>query len=397
MRDWARANSFALRLAAFYVVVFLIIGCYMPFLPVWLRSRGLSDWQIAFIYAMPVIMRPLFTPAMSFAADHSGRPVVFLKVLAWGSLASCLALPFAAGFPAIFAAFFLFTLFWMSIVPLTEAVALKGARNGNGEYGRIRLWGSISFVVMTLAGGGAVGLWGPPAALWLFIGAAASVVVVAHWLPDGGAGDREAAAAAPHRIKAADFLQLVRSADLWLFFAATSAVQSAHSVYYIFGTLHWESAGISPMTIGMLWATGVVAEIALFAYAGHVTRHIGAVQLILLGGVAAVLRWTLTAIDPPLTALFPLQMLHGLTYGAAHIGAMQFMRAAVPERLAMSMQGLYASVTAGIVMGLVSLATGPLYRSLDGYAYFVMAGLGGIGVAASLMLLRRWRGGSLVF
>ncbi len=396
MRAWVRARSFTLRLAGFYIAVFLIIGCNMPFMPVWLRWRGLDDWQIAVIYAMPVILRPVFTPAMSFAADRAGQPGTILKILAWGSFLSALTLPFVSGFAAIGMAYFMFTLFWMSIVPLTEAVAMNGARDGRGEYGRIRLWGSISFVVMNLAGGAAVDLWGPAAAIALFIGSACSVVVMVNWLPKTKP-PREVAPRAVPRIRFADFVQLVRSSNLWLFLGATSAVQSAHSVYYIFGTLHWQSEGISPLVIGMLWATGVITEIALFAYAGQVIRRTGAVQLILVGAAAAVLRWAFTAMDPPLAILFPLQALHGLTYGAAHIGAMQFMREAVPERLAMSVQGLYASVAMGVAMGLVNLAVGPLYRTLDGRAYLVMAGLGAAGVVASLVLLRRWRGGLLMF
>ena len=63
---------------------------------------------------------------------------------------------------------------------------------------------------------------------------------------------------------------------------------------------------------------------------------------------AAVLRWTVMGFDPPLVLLVPLQTLHGLTYGAAHLGAIQFMAQAVPpaHRLAPA-QSLYALVGGG--------------------------------------------------
>ena len=399
LRKWAPDDDFGLRVSAFYIATFFIVGCYMPFLPVWLRWRGLDETQIALIYAMPVFVRAIFTPAMAFLADRSGRPVTMLKGLAWASLLSALILPFTGGFAAILAIILLFTLFWMSVVPLTEAVALSGARAGRADYGRMRLWGSFSYIAMTAAGGVALELWGPQAALWLFIGAAASVVLTVYGLPRGGGYDRaveDVPGLSMQRLAIADLMQLVRAPMLWLFFAATSMIQSAHAVYYIFGTLHWTSVGISPAVIGLLWAVGVTAEIVLFAYAGWVGRWLGPSQLICLAGAMAVLRWVFTASDPSLPVLFVLQSLHGLTFGAAHLGAMQFMGRALPQRLAASAQGLYASITAGVVMGVASLASGPLYSAYAGRAYLAMAVLACAGLAASVLLMRQWRGG-LIF
>ncbi len=399
MRKWAPDDDFALRLSAFYFVTFLIVGCYMPFLPVWLRWRGLDDTQISLVYAMPVFVRAIFTPLMTFFADRWGRPVSMLKALALASLLAASTLPFTGGFPTIFAAILLFTLFWMSVIPLTDAVALSGARAGRADYGRMRVWGSISYIGMTAAGGAALQLWGPRAALWLFICAAATVMLATYGLPRGGGHDRavEATPGLPlQRLRLAELVQLAGAPRLWLFLAATSTIQSAHAVYYIFGTLHWTSIGISPTVIGFLWAIGVIAEIVLFTYARVVGRWLGPVQLICLAGATAVLRWLFTAYDLPLPQLFLLQSLHGLTFGAAHLGAMQFLDQAIPRRLAASAQGLYASITAGVVMGLASLSAGPLYRAYGGGAYLGMAALACVGLAASVVLMRRWDGGLIL-
>lgn len=371
----------------------------MPFLPVWLRWRGLDETQISLIYAAPVFIRAIFTPAMTFMADRHGRPVTMLKALTWGALLSALMLPWADGFPVIFSTILLFTLFWMSVIPLTDVVALSGARAGRGDYGRMRLWGSLSYLGMTAAGGGVLQLWGPPAALWLFIGAAATVTLTAYGLPASSGTDRTSESAqgeAFKRLRFADLARLVSAPRLWLFLAATSTIQSSHALYYIFGTLHWTSIGISPTVIGLLWAIGVVAEIVLFAYAAQVGRWLGPAQLIAIAGAVAVLRWVFTAFDPSLPLLFVLQTLHGITFGAAHLGAMQFMDRALPSRLAASAQGMYASITAGVVMGLASLASGPLYRAYEGRAFIAMAVIAGLGLAAGVLLMRRWDGGLIL-
>jgi PPP family 3-phenylpropionic acid transporter len=195
----------------------------------------------------------------------------------------------------------------------------------------------------------------------------------------------------------ADIVQLLCSSKFWLLLIASGAIQSAHAVYYVFGSIHWKAIDISPTVIGFLWAVGVVAEIVLFIYAGRLGLRFGAVQFILIGGAAAMLRWLFTAFDPPLAALFALQCLHGLTFGATHFGAMQFLRQAVPQKVSLTAQGIYAAVTGGIMMGLMQLAAGPLYSKLHGHAYLVMVALGAIGVVAALFLMRRWKDGAPLF
>lgn len=396
----AAGGRFELRLSVFYFASFLILGCYLPFLPLWLKTKGLSELQISLVYAAPIFLRAAFTPLLTFMADRSGRPLRFLVLVTWGAVASVAFLPITNGFYSIFLVILLFTIFWMSVIPLTDAMALTVARRQDADYGRMRLWGSISYIFMTAAGGAAVDFWGPQAALWLFVSASVAAVIATRWLPrdeevigevsDGAAG----IVRAPLRFS--DVATLIRRPELWIFFAAAGAIQSSHAMYYVFGTLHWTASGISAVNIGALWGIGVVAEVILFAYGRRVSRWVGPMQLMIIAGIASVLRWSATAFDPPLFLLFVVQALHGITFGAAHLGAMHFLQKAVPSTLSASAQGLYASLTAGIAMGTVSLATGPLYRNFGGEAFLAMAALSGAGLLAAIVLLKRWDGGPIV-
>ena len=120
------------------------------------------------------------------------------------------------------------------------------------------------------------------------------------------------------------------------------------------------------------------------------------VNLICLAALAAVIRWTLTAFSPPLWLLFPIQALHGLTFGAAHLGAVHFISDAVPQEATGTAQGLYAACSAGFAMGAAILASGPLYAALGGYAYLVMAALALVSLAGAILLSRKWRGEKLI-
>ena len=137
---------------------------------------------------------------------------------------------------------------------------------------------------------------------------------------------------------------------------------------------------------------GVSAEVVLFAFSAPVVRRFGPAQLIVAGAGASVLRWGVMALDPPLAVLVPLQLLHALTYGAAHLGAILFIARAVPHLGMGSAQAFYATVAAGLMLGIVSLISGALYDALGGAVFLVPALVAAVGCAAGIMLLRGWNG-----
>ncbi len=390
------AFGFAIRLSAFFAAIFLLIGFYLPYFPVWLDSRGLSAREIGIVLAAPLAVRVFFTPLISFIADRTANRRLVLIALAWGAAACYLCFGAVDGFAAILTMAILAALFWTSIMPLTEAVAVDGVRRSGLDYGRMRLWGSLTFIAGSVGGGLALQHWGAPAALWLLVAAAAGVVATAHLLPrPQGRGRLQRATSAP-QIRLRDAFALLRSPVFLLFLLTTGLVQSAHGVYYAFGTLHWRAGGISAATIGLLWTVGVLAEILLFLFSQRTVARLGPTTLIVLAALASVLRWGLTGLALPLWLLFPVQALHGLTFGAAHLAAIHFVSRAVPEQAAGTAFGLYASIVAGVAMGGAVAAAGPLYALLEGRAYWVMAVLGVIALAGALVLRRLWDGGPLI-
>jgi PPP family 3-phenylpropionic acid transporter len=290
----------------------------------------------------------------------------------------------AQGFWPILAITLMLALLTTSIMPLTETIAMEGVRRTGADYGRMRLWGSLSFIVASFAAGFVVQQFGAGAVSSLLLVGGMVTVVAAHLLPLPGSAGGTA-----RRLALRDVLDLVRGQRFLLFLIAVGLIQAAHAVFYTFGVLHWRSQGLSEGWAGTLWAVGVIAEIGLFAFSGAIMQRLGAMPLILAGGIAAALRWFIMGFDPPLALLLPLQALHGLSYGATHLGAVHFMSRNVPEAQAGTAQGLYASVTAGIAMGLATLAAGRLYPSLGGAAYFAMSVLAIGGVLAALAIDRR--------
>lgn len=380
------ARGYALRLALFFSALFVVAGTKLPYLPVWLDWRGLDKAEIAIVTAAPLFLRIAGGPLIAMAADWWGdrkQATVLLSVLA---LMGSAALGLAYGFWSILVVTLLGALATMGLMPLAEALAMSGVRRRGLDYGRMRLWGSISFVAIGFVAGGAIAAHGSGAVLVLLIGGSLITVVAALLLPadpDAGAfatrGGREMGRA---------FLRLSIGPVYLVFLLAAGTVQASHAVFYTFGVIEWQRQGLSTSWAALLWAVGVAAEIVLFAFSRAVVTRVGAVALIASGALAGILRWTAMAFDPPLAVLMVLQTLHGLTFGAAHLGALHFISAHVPPSDAATAQAVYASITAGIGLGLATLAAGPLYASAGSGAYLAMTGLCCIGVAAVLVLRR---------
>ncbi|MFM9849958.1 MAG: MFS transporter [Hyphomicrobiaceae bacterium] len=380
-------SGFTWRLSAFYAAVFLVAGTKLPFLPVWLEWRGLTLAEISVVTAAPLFARIIVTPVIALAADRWGDHRQVLILLAWTALVVLAVLTQAHGFPAILLLTLLVAVAWTTIMPLAETVAMGGVRAQGLDYGRMRLWGSLSFIAASFAGGWAIVAAGPGAAVWLMVAGAAGTLVAAYILPASSSPDR--AAQTKPSVTRADIVALVASGRFVVFLIAVGLTQAAHAVFYTYGTLHWRAQGISAGWAGVLWAIGVSVEIALFAFSGAAIRRCGPALLIAAGGLAGVVRWSAMAFDPPLAALVVLQALHGLTYGATHIGAVHYISGSVPPALAGTAQALYASVTAGIAMGLATLLAGQLYATSGASAYLAMAVLSLAGLAAGLVLLRK--------
>lgn len=385
-------RNFAIRVSVLFAAIFVVAGTNLPYLPVWLDWKGLSAGEIALITALPLFVRVLVTPVIAFAADRSGDHRRFLIGLSWCGLAALVLLSQSTGFWPILVCTLAFALAWTTVMPLTETVALSGVAVAGLDYGRMRLWGSLTFIAASFCGGWVIERYGAASAIWLVVAGGALTTAASHALARPIGLGRLRAATSPPRLQVADALGLLRSRAFLGLLLATGAIQAAHAVFYTFGTLHWSAQGLSAGWSGALWAIAVIAEVGLFAFSAAVVQRVGAAELIVTGGAAAIVRWLAMGFDPALHWLVPLQVLHGLTYGATHIGAMHFMGRVVPGRQTGTAQALYASVTGGIAMGGAMLMAGPLFAAYGGRAYWAMAIVAALGLAAAFSLVATRQG-----
>jgi MFS transporter, PPP family, 3-phenylpropionic acid transporter len=369
-------DSFVPRLALVYAAYFLASGWYLPFFPVWLAARGLDPAAIGIVLAAAQVVRVLGTPAGTRLTDRYGAPHRAILVAALVATGAIALLGSAAGFGAILGAVVLYALVSGPIMPLIDAYALRGLSLRARAYGPVRLWGSVAFIIANLAGGFLLDVLSPGNLIWLIFTGYALLVLTATVLvplpreepaPPGVAAKRG-------HLRQPRFLAIM---------AAGSLIQASHAVYYGFSTLDWTRHGFDGKTIGMLWALGVIAEIILFACASRLPPAIGPIALMLIGATGAMVRWIATAFDPPLALLAPLQLMHALSFGATHLGTMQFLSRAAPPGGRATAQGDVATANS-LMMACASALSGVLYGIGGSLAYVAMALFAAAGAACAL-------------
>jgi MFS transporter, PPP family, 3-phenylpropionic acid transporter len=377
----------AARLGAFYAASFLVVGIQLPFWPVWLAGRGLDAQEIAIVFAAAIWAKVITTPVLGALADRLGRRRAVMIALALLACAAYAGLWPVAGWWMLIALNLVAGMAQSALMPLGDSITLAAVRTEGLDYGRVRVWGSLSFILASVGSGALLALnsAGRPAdnqILLLVLGASALLFAACIGIPPA---TRRAAFI---RLQWAALGRLVADRRFWLFVASAAALQSSHQLYYGFGTLYWRGLGFSDAVIGMLWAEGVVAEIVLFWYSAPLAARLGPLGLMALGGAAGILRWSLMGVLPGLPAAAGLQLLHALTFGASHLGAMHFMARSVPPGVAASAQSLYAALSAGLGSGLVMLVAGALYAAYGGQAYPFMALLSAAGLVGVWQLRR---------
>ncbi len=371
------------RYAAFYGAVFLVVGIYLPFWPVFLTSRGLSAAEIGLLFAILSWTKVATTPAIAQIADRSGRAKATLVIAATLCLLFFTGLAEARGFWPILLVMLPAAACFQALTPIAESQTMAAVLRERLDYGRIRLWGSLAFILGTLGAGFLIAGHEADVVLVLVLGALALTVLAALALPTPTTRHHRGAPRNP--------LKLIRDRRFLLFLVTASLLQASHAAYYGFSALHWRAAGLSAATIGWLWAEGVAAEVLLFAFGGAVMARASPAALLILAALAGVLRWTVLAASTELAPLIAVQALHALTFGAAHLGAMHFLARAAPPGLAATAQSLYSAVSGGIAMGLAMLLAGALYAAAAGQAFLAMAALSAIGLGFALVLARASR------
>jgi PPP family 3-phenylpropionic acid transporter len=355
-----------LRLSILQAATFAGFGVLMPFWPAWLSSSGFRETEIGFAMALGMVVRTLAAQPVSALGDRRFGAVKVLVTIQLLYAAVYLAMPAAGSIPVILALMVLSSIFSAATVPLADHLTLSQVKGRAGmDPSRIRLWGSASFLMMSILSGVLVERLGVGVVPWMVLVCALLAALAATASPEAPPAPKPAEdrTAAP-----------VGGWALWLALGASALVNASHAALYGFGTLHWRTLGFPDDWIGVLWAAGVVAEIAMFWWLGP--RAASSVRLgaICLGAsaLAATLRFALMPEATSYAAVLALQVSHAFTFSLQWMGTMTLIGAlAHPNRRA-SAQGWLTAANACLT-GAATILSGWLFSAFGAKTFLAMA------------------------
>jgi len=384
------ATGPALRSSAFYAAYFAALGVHLPFWPLWLSDWGLSEGEIGAYAAagfgarivagmvLPVAADRLAARRWVLAASAGTAAVAFLAHLLVETKLALLLLTLASAGAL------------SAMLPIGDALGVAASRAFGFAYARSRAAGSAAFLAANLALGSAMAVFGADAALWVIVVALSAAAWLGLTHPGGGLvqpGPRPGLTALGRLARAPAFL---------LFALSAGFAQASHGPLYAYGSIHWRDLGLTEGTIGALWAWGVAVEILLMTLVGAwMTRRLGPSGMLALAGGAGVVRWALMTTEPTGPLLWALQGSHALTFAAAHLGAMAFLGAAAPARMAGAGQAAFQVAVGGGLMAGSTALSAFVYPLAGGGAWWIGCAFSAGALAAALAARRIWDGGEL--
>lgn len=359
-------------LSGYYFFYFAAVGIILPFLGLYFQSLGLNAIEIAQLLAVLSFARIVSPPIWALLADRKGNFLFYVQLASWLSAGLVLGLWWLEGFWSLLWLMAWLGFFWHAALPPMESLTLSHLGSQLSGYSRIRLWGSVGFIVAVMGAGWLIEAYGQFAFLLVTTCFFMATALIAQW-------NRESPQLRPGSVDWQGLLILLRRPLVWWVLTIALLTQIAHGIYYSFYSILLADAGYSHSSIGLLWSLGVVAEIVLFWFFWRLSPLLRFHHWLLIATLLSVLRWWLTGyFVGSLVLMILAQLLHAATFAVFHAVVVQWLHETFVGHQAQG-QALYASLSYGV--------GGVLGSLLAGFAWTYGGGEWTFGLAALVSLL----------
>ena len=368
------------RLSNAYFWYFASLGLTIPFFGIYLDFLDFNSREIGEILAV-VAATKIFGPTLwAIAADRTGKPLPIIQRGALLALVCYSLLFFVTSYWWVVIALASFSLFWNAILPQLEAVTLASIKRSAKLYGRIRLWGSIGFIVIAMLSGELIDKFSPSA--FVPIGGAIMLMLWISTLYQKP----------PHHVTQpidsdAPIIQKLVTPGFLLFFIAGILLQVSFGPYYSFFGLYVLQLDYPSIAVGSFIVVGVIAEILIFIFAGRLFKQFSVKSILVTSLLLTAVRWWLTASLAENTLMLVLaQVLHAASFGLYHSACMQYLHKHFSKHQQNRGQAIYISGVYGVGGALGAYFSGITWQNGEGAELtFVIAAA--CALIASLLLL----------
>lgn len=368
------------RLAGFYFFYFGYVGAFAPYFSLYLDALGLAAVQIGVVMALPQVVR-IFAPHLwGWLADRGGRMLrVARAATAAGALVYC-GLFATSTFGGLLVIVFVMSFCLSAALPLLEVTTLSHLGEHTLQYGRVRVWGSIGFIVSVLLIGYLLD-WLPVASLlWIMLAILVATLMLLAVVPE--------APVAAHSHDPLPITRVMRNPAVIALIVACALMAMAHGPYYTFYSIYLVGLGYSKSAVGWLWGLGVICEIAIFFWMAHLFRAYSLRQVLIASFGLATVRFLVIAwCADSLVLLVLAQAMHAASFGSFHAAALGYVHRMFRGPHQARGQAIYTSLSFGVGGTLGGLYAGAAWDQLGPALTFSGASL--CAFAGMIVLLLR--------
>ena len=356
------------RLSGFYFFYFASLGIFVPYWGLYLQWQGFSAQEIGQLTAVFLGTRIIAPNLWAWLADIHEQRMRIVRVTSIIGTLTFSALLLNNSYIWIAAVMLIFSIFWNATLPQFEANTLEHLGENSHHYSKIRLWGSIGFIITVTSFGVVferVSIELMPVAL--------IVTMTGIWIMSLSVPESSHRDLTDNQQSLKDIL---KKPAIIAFFTVCFLVILSHGPYYTFYSIYLEQNGYSRSLIGQLWALGVLAEIVVFLFMHRFIPRFGLRLIIIISLLLSTLRWSLIGLFPDIiTVLIFAQLLHAASFGTFHAAAIAWVHKHFIGKNQARGQALYSSIGFGAGGVLGSLTSGYLWESPGPAFTFLLAGI----------------------
>ena len=352
-----------MRSSLFYFLYFAAFGIYIPYWPLFLKYLSLSPVQIATLYSIPSIARIFLPPVYGYIADRGQHRKAILRITAVGQVIPLLLLFQFQSYPALLILISIFSMFNAAILPFTEATVQEEQEKGKLDYGRTRMWGTLSFILLAATFGKVIERFHYGWTLYGFVLFLALLSILSFFQPAGKVGAQ---------FRREDIDKILRKKNTWIFLICVFFMHVSQGAYYGFFSIHLSELGFKDSNIGLQWAAAAASEIAIFFFASLILKRFSLTPLFRICLLLAAIRWLWIYQAQSYLWLTLSQVMHAFSFGLFHIACMRLTHKIFSEGFRSIGQSLFSSLGWGLgsVMGV--LLSGYLWQEF-GAATFLFS------------------------
>lgn len=346
------------KLSSFYFLYYVAVGAWVPYWPLYLHTQGYTPAQIGMVLAACGLVRVVVPVGWGWIMDRSGRRMAWIAGGMAISTVLFALLPFTSSFKWLLWGHVAYAIFWNVALPPFDVVTLNHLARTGQDYARIRLWGSVGFILAVAALGPILDLTGVGPVPWVIVAGMAGMVWLSLRIPD--VHDHR-----PHDAALGGFIARAKQPAVLALLGACFLSQLSFAPFYGFFSLYLEQHAYTRGVIGALWALGVIAEVIVFLFSGRIIRRFGARPVLIATLLSSALRWLLLAlfVDVP-WLLATSQLLHFMSFAVYHAVTVHYIHELFPGRLQGRGQALLAAVSFGLGGAVGSLLGGAGWETL---------------------------------